>query len=432
MTSTEFVLVPRARSRTELAEEAFAMATRFAAAAVWDTSGRANWFVRKIQYRGETQPGDVPTVQALGPSVYSGTAGVAVFLARAYAAGGDAAHARAAEGAIRTAVDRAFAEDPRWRNGFYLGAVGVAWAAHEVAGRLGRDDLAAGRDEILARLWEDRRKPRLHDVMFGGGGAVPALLRLADEGAAGAEAMATWLADDLVKAADRDGDGASWHGDSPRGPNTPNLTGFSHGASGIGWGLSFAAERTGRADLRDAALGAYAYERRWFDEEEGAWRDLRNFKTPDKPVPRKFATWWCHGSPGIGLARLGAARRLGDPRLDDDLRLARELTRETVVRLVDDPDGDVCVCHGVIGNAEAAWLMGEALGDADASDEAMDVGHALVDRYGARHGIAWPTAVAKGEYPPLLTGAGGAGHFLLRLAFPGRFESTIVPAHPVD
>lgn len=428
MISTRLVVAEPAFGDKDLVGEAIAIGDRICREAVVH-AGEANWFARKINYPGSTQPGDVPTLEQLGPSLYSGTAGVGLYLLRLHTFSGQARHLEIAKAAIRNGAKRAFTEYPKFRHGWFLGALGVAWCAHEAFLATGETEFRRAREQILGQIWKTRRQPRDWDVMFGAGGAIPALLKLhEEEGHELAWKLIEFHGRDLIANAHRTGAAMSW-GDS----NRVDLTGFSHGAGGIGWGLSFLYRATGKAVHREAADAAFEYERIHFDEEAEAWLDLRDTTHKAKAgqgLPRKFGRVWCHGAPGIGLSRIHASKLLDDPRLARDLRVAYDRTREINLDYFENPGRDMCVCHGVAGNAEAEWMMAEALGEPDALPVARRAAFWGLERFGSRHGIDWPSAVTSGQHPPLVTGIAGVGHWMLRLVDPDRFPTAIMPVHP--
>src|ERR671915_222589 len=96
--------------------------------------------------------------------------------------------------------------------------------------------------------------------------------------------------------------GIGWNNE---GAITRPLTGFSHGTAGIAWALLELAALTGEEHFRKAALDAIAYERDLFSPEAGNWPHLGDDNNP-------FWVTWCHGAPGIGLARLCSLRHLDD------------------------------------------------------------------------------------------------------------------------
>ena len=75
-------------------------------------------------------------------------------------------------------------------------------------------------------------------------------------------------------------------------------------------------ERTGEARWLQLESRALAYERRLFVPSRDNWPDLLGPRLggASGQAPR-FLTAWCHGAPGIGLARLRALLRRSEPRL---------------------------------------------------------------------------------------------------------------------
>src|SRR5207248_1352618 len=91
------------------------------------------WIARKLP-EDPARAGLPPISATLGPYIYEGTAGLALFLARTHAFSNEATHADAARAAIQHALKhatRSLQTDQGVRFGFYSGALGVAWAAKE-------------------------------------------------------------------------------------------------------------------------------------------------------------------------------------------------------------------------------------------------------------------------------------------------------------
>src|SRR5438270_801706 len=100
------------------------------------------------------------------------------------------------------------------------------------------------------------------------------------------------------------------------------LTGFSHGTAGISWALLELAAKTGEQRFQAAALSGIAYERALFSASAGNWPDLRVPDTDANPEPGVFPVAWCHGAPGIGLARLLCRRLVDNPQIDGEIQAA--------------------------------------------------------------------------------------------------------------
>ncbi|HEV7808427.1 MAG TPA: lanthionine synthetase LanC family protein [Solirubrobacteraceae bacterium] len=68
--------------------------------------------------------------------------------------------------------------------------------------------------------------------------------------------------------------GISWPFATP-GHAIAHLTGFAHGAAGIGWAFIALGARSGDREYVDAGRAAFAYESLHFDEDRRDWYDLR-------------------------------------------------------------------------------------------------------------------------------------------------------------
>jgi len=161
----------------------------------------------------------------------------------------------------------------------------------------------------------------------------------------------------------------------------------------------------------DAAYQATRYERHARGMAGGQWPDFRSIAL--QPTDEQWTSMyaWCHGAPGIGLARLSmladhpASSAL--PTLHSDLELA---VRDTV-RL--GFTGNHSLCHGMLGNY--ALILGAtrtthtALTSADHDTIASHVLESIAHR-GVQCGI--PRGI---ETPGLLTGLAGIGLGLLRM-----------------
>ena len=82
------------------------------------------------------------------------------------------------------------------------------------------------------------------------------------------------------------------------------MLGFSHGTAGFAAALAKLHGHTGLPRFLSGAAAALAYERDRFDETRGNWPDDRGVPTtPAATGMNNLMTTWCHGAPGIALAR---------------------------------------------------------------------------------------------------------------------------------
>jgi lantibiotic modifying enzyme len=209
------------------------------------------------------------------------------------------------------------------------------------------------------------------------------------------------------------------------------LGGFSHGTAGIALSLLQLAARSGEDRFRRTALSALGYDRSLFVPELNNWADLRVFAPRtirDDPVepavelPRKSMVAWCHGAPGIDLARLAALDQMADATTRDEIDIALTATKQYGFAM------GHSLCHGATGNLELLLTAAGSLGrteDHDALERATASVVASMEANGFVTGV--PLGV---ETPGLMTGLAGIGYELLRLAEPDRVPSVLLLAPP--
>ena len=112
---------------------------------------------------------------ALGPDLYGGTAGVALFLSEAGERLDDHRARTASLGAIRHALDHSDRIEPEVRDGLYAGWIGMAFAATRVAAVLEAEEVSIRSRELLRRWARERDRATPADLMSGSAGAVAGL-----------------------------------------------------------------------------------------------------------------------------------------------------------------------------------------------------------------------------------------------------------------
>jgi lantibiotic biosynthesis protein len=369
----------------EIAER---IGTRLCRDALWSNC-RCNW-------TGPYMEGEVMAYGSLGPEIYSGTSGIALFLWRLAVATGDRIISLTALGALRQALSKM----PQPGCGLYCGGLGILFAESEILGRCDEDAVLrqAAPDESL-------------DIIYGSAGCIGALLNLHRQwGGSRLLEAAIRHGDLLLSEAVRTDDGWSWK----TVPKSRNLTGFSHGTAGIGWALLELWSATGEDRFRAGALEAFRYERSCFNPTERNWPDFRE-DTPSYPVT------WCHGAGGIGFSRLRAWQILGD---DESLAEARTAVAKVCDTL--DASGNFSLCHGTGGNADLLIYASQVLGEERWLAAAQAAGGQAAERY-ERRDMPWSCGLpTEMQVPGLMLGLAGIGYFYLRLADPGRTPTVLL------
>ncbi len=108
----------------------------------------------------------------LDSSLYSGTSGVALFLAQLYAAAGGSELRRAASGAVRQAL----ACPPKTACGLYTGSLGVAFAASRVGVITGQEEFVQRASKLITDFKGGPQTRTEFDLLSGRAGAIVALL----------------------------------------------------------------------------------------------------------------------------------------------------------------------------------------------------------------------------------------------------------------
>jgi lantibiotic biosynthesis protein len=409
-------------------EAAIGIGRELCRTAYWDREGqRCNWTGRSSAEMAAIDAPIIPTLAALGPHVYGGSAGIALFLAQLHQQTRDPEFRLVSLGAIDNAlrlVDRWPSPSALAPLSFFCGHTGVAYAAQQVGQGTGSIELAARAHALLDRVAVAVTEPHVLDVIGGNAGAIPALLAMARfPGFERCFGLAIELAEDLCRTAIRQDSNCRWDPDLASAPGMASAlsSGMSHGAGGIGLALLEAYAVTRQEDMLETARGAFAYEDTLFDPLEGNWRDLR--LPPRSPA---FARGWCHGAPGIAMSRLRAAA-LDPERAESYLALARAGFATTVVALEDGLAAsryEASPVNGLSGLIEILFIAGRTLGDSSYVDRAREAARTLIIRHGDC-GDWTSGAPSGGPNPSLMVGTAGIGYTFLRLHDPDHVPSVL-------
>jgi len=371
--------------------------------------GSAAWI--GLDWLGDS---DVFQLVCLGPDLYNGATGIAVFLAAHAAATGSSPSAELARAGIallrKNLKSRNAARIARALGiGGGTGLGSIVYALTVMAKALGDAQLRADA-EAAVRLFSDQliAADKRLDVMGGSAGAILGLLRLhRDSGSGEALGRAArcgehLLAQARVGVAGRRsfaGQGAGGHG----------LNGMSHGAAGFAYALASLAAASGRAEFADAAAECIAFEDASYDAGRHNWPDLRNPEAPAWPCQ------WCHGAPGIGLARLGMRMRAAANGKINGALLATDIGN-AVAGVTTGPPGAVdTLCCGSLGRIEFLCEAAGAFERADLAELAAQRLAAVLKRAAAAGDYRWNTGKRQFNLG-LFRGLSGVGYTALRQA----------------
>lgn len=371
------------------------------------------------------------SLNVTGPDLYQGLPGIALFLGYLGKLTGEESYTRVARRAAAI-LEHQVEENPSALDsiGAFSGWGGVIYTLTHLAvlwEEQGWLDRAAAHAERLApQVASDENL----DLVGGSAGCLMALLGLeslypSERQRATARACGERL---LAAAEPQPAGGLGW----PLALTGPRaLAGMSHGAAGISLGLLQLAQATGDERFRRTALGGIELERGLYDATEGNWPDLRAGAADGLHGGEHFMCAWCHGAPGIGLARVGMLPLLEDLSIEsqgtgirDEIGLAIRATLEGGF------GSNHSLCHGDLGNLCFLLDAAHALGDTELDGRVGRLAGGVVDSI-AEDG--WLFGL-KGnlETPGLMVGLAGIGYALAYLAAPERLPSILRLAPPPE
>lgn len=278
--------------------------------------------------------------------------------------------------------------------------------------------------ETLVQLLPDLiGKDENFDIIGGAAGCIGSLISLYHcRPSQSTLAAAIQCGEHLIYKAQKMEQGVGW---LPRKSGQKPLAGFSHGAAGIAWALLELANLTGEERFKTTALAAIDYERSLFHSEVGNWPDLRNFAETvlsDSNNSLFCMTAWCHGAPGIGLARLRSLPYVDDAQIRAEIHTALQTT------LTHGFGFNHSLCHGDLGNLELFLQASLSLNEPSLKTEVDRLASIIIERINKQGWLCGlPLDV---ETPGLMTGLAGIGYELLRLAQPERVPSILILEPP--
>ncbi|MFL5357707.1 type 2 lanthipeptide synthetase LanM family protein [Archangium sp.] len=351
---------------------------------------------------------DTWTFSPMTLDVYGGMSGVGLFLAQLARLSGEERFTRLARHVGDNLRKLAERSRPRVKVlGAFEGWGGVIYTLTQLGVLFDEPAVLAEAESLVEVVPPLVEQDKSLDIIAGVAGCIGGLLALHHTtGSPAALAAAVRCGEHLLATRQPQEKGSGWM-TLVKSPQP--LSGFSHGASGMAWALEELAAASGQARFSAVADEALAYERTLFSPEQLNWRDTR--------ASGHSMQAWCHGAPGIGLARARMLRHRDTPLLREELRAAVAGTLEQGFGYNDS------LCHGDLGNLELL-VAAQAVG------ESPEVGafiqgtlEALLARATRRE---WRCATPLGtDTPGLMIGLAGIGWGLLRFAEPGEVSSVL-------
>ncbi|HEX8145188.1 MAG TPA: type 2 lanthipeptide synthetase LanM family protein [Pyrinomonadaceae bacterium] len=402
-----------ALSSDEFAGQALAIAALIEQRAIISNDASATWIAPQLlpqSSRYELRP--------LLMNLYNGQAGVALFFAALeHVTGTGRRPALAALAPLRRFIATADAGRMA-RDGYTLGAATGLGSFVYVLCRcaLFLNDAALLTEaraaaEMFTPEWIAADEE--YDITSGASGAILGLVALHQAtGDADVLRKAVLCGDHLLGKRERAQRGAAW-----RAANGRFMTGLSHGAAGIALALLRLYKASGADRFRSVAEEALAYEDSVFDETVGNWPDFRQ-ASGERPG---FMNTWCHGAPGIGMARVSTLSILDTGTIRRDIEAALGVVTRGGIG---ERDG---LCCGNLGRAELLLSASGMNTETKLEHSAAQLCSVVVAR--SRRCGGYRLSGRPGQEffdPSFFQGLSGIGYQLLRIAHPDRLPSVLV------
>jgi type 2 lantibiotic biosynthesis protein LanM len=402
-------------SREKLLVEARAIGDRLEALALWGEQD-VTWIGLSLENLASWN------LAPLNLSLYDGLPGVALFLAYLGDYTGETRYsilARAALANIRRQIELKKVSLPEI--GGFEGWGGVIYTLSHLS-KLWNDPTLLDEAENLTELLPPLIEKDIHlDFLTGTAGCISALLSLyhcrpSEQTLAVARRGGEYL---LARAAAQKV-GVAWQ--TPMPASQPAI-GLGRGSTGMGYVLLQLAAVTGDPRFGEVGRAALAYERSVFSPVQNNWPDFRTFgKDPLPAGTFRYMSAWCHGAPGIGLARQALMTNYSDPAIRAEVEAAVRNTLEKGY------GANHSLCHGDMGNLDLLVEVSRKFKDSQLAGEVQHWTTAILADVEQRGWICSnPLGV---ETPGFMVGLAGIGYELLRLADPERLPSALILEPP--
>lgn len=373
-------------------------------------------------------------------SIYSGNAGTILFLIELYKKTKDKKYLECIEKALQWLIQFDYREAEK-NLGFYCGIGGVVFVLIE-AYNLTNDSKYIRAASNFARTYNLPHSNS--DILYGSASSIITLLHLHNV------IQEDWITDAifgkinaLLNAAIITENGICW---DRNGSCIHALCGFAHGASGIGFVFLELFRYFNNELFYQIAKMAFEYEDQYFSESgppfssKNNWPDLRKDiytedglnKLINSYLTGQYTTFseisymsaWCHGAPGIGMARLHAFNLTKDRKHLDYLNKALDNTMSNLMLKAQ----NYTLCHGDLGNA--SLLLDTFL--LDNNDQYYSIAleqaiKAINEKNSKGYWVSGISKIGSAASCDLLNGTAGIGHFFLRLIDPPNIMSVLCP-----
>ena len=384
----------------------------------------------RVECHGYTIMANQWRIGSIGPDLYDGLAGVALFLAYAgnFLERSDAKErALAITRFISLHLNEVLDGRSSLGIGAFMGVGGLIYLLTHVAKLLDKNVFLADSLLLSEFVAENIHSDKQFDVISGCAGCIAPLLALSDiTGSTRPTEIARQCADHLISSAIRTEKGVAWSSFGSRAP----LAGFGHGSAGIAWALSLLHE-TDKCYF-DTALAAAEHERMLYGTTgdltlsgpHNSWtifpmhHAIGDGDTSKAVHPNS----WCRGAAGIGISRT----RLWHI---ENRKVFREDVMSAIATSLHQPvETSHCLCHGEVGNLICLTLANQLDQDPSVASVIEERKRFLLESINAR-GMTCGS-INRSMVPGMMTGIAGIGYGLLWLVEPEVIPNILVLEGP--
>jgi type 2 lantibiotic biosynthesis protein LanM len=399
----------------ELLQEAVEIGNHLVSNAICNSSGY-NWIDLDYMFKANRYQ-----IKLLDDSLYTGRTGVSLFLAALAKITGNNEFknvALAALSPLQQSLKKAEIRKEILNSEFgLLGIGGIIYSLVKISQFL-EDSSLLEDAQLAAKLLTEEviATDKKLDIMWGVAGTIPGLLILYNQTGEQALLDIALICGNHLLSHRSNTKPRAWVTIESKKP----LTGFSHGAAGISLSLLRLYAATGKIAFLEAAKEAIEYEQSVFDKSVKNWLD---FRVSEDKNQTNFLHTWCHGSAGIGLARLGSLSIIQTEEIYSDINIALETTQKYGI-----PRTDIDhLCCGHMGRADLFILASQKLGNQEWLNTAIKQAAWVVERAKENGEYSFGPHSYKSAYSPsFFRGNAGIGYQLLRLALPEPLPSVLI------
>jgi type 2 lantibiotic biosynthesis protein LanM len=403
-------------SQEDLYQEAIAIGEGLISTAIWDVDNGCNWLSIEGMMRT-----DRCQLKPLDDSLFMGRTGISLFLSALAKVSGDRQFRRTALGALdslRQSIKKRknLTESPSSEIGLF-GLGGIIYSLVKISQFLDEpslleDGIQAARMLTPERIVSDTKL----DIIMGVAGSILGLLSLYEAtGEKNVLDIAVECGNHLL------------HQQSetcPRAWKTVSrepLTGFSHGAAGIALALIKLYATTGDEDYLVGSERGMVYERSVFNETIQNWPNFIGLDQSDGQI--EYWNTWCHGSPGIGLARLASYEIAPSNEIYQEIEIALNTSeRNGIIDFSLDH-----LCCGNFGRVELLVTASQVLKKRELLILAQQSASKAINRKKITGDyFVLPNSSNSIFSPSFYKGVAGIGYQLLRTTDPISFPSVLI------